>query len=133
MKPKQDSERAPALTVADVFFELFLPMLCAERHQALGRFRHKVELRLDGSTPRAWNLTGGSKAPWIRRGSVDDPDLVMSFEESLVSELVLGAEPDVEAALSSGRLRVEGDPKILLQLELTLSEATGIIGARLKR
>ncbi|MBI2378200.1 MAG: SCP2 sterol-binding domain-containing protein [Deltaproteobacteria bacterium] len=128
---ERPSKSPPALTVEDVFFELFLPMLCAERHQALARFEHAVELRLGGS-PRAWSLTGGTP-PWIRRGPASSPAVVMTFDAELVSELVVGLDPDVEQALATGRLRIEGDPKVLKQLELTLAEAKGIVAARLKR
>lgn len=123
----------PKLTEADILFELFLPMMCTERHQALALFKGKVELHMfGGETHRVWNLTGG-KPPWIQRGEIDGANLTVEIHADLVKAIVHGEEPDLEAAADQGLVRVGGDPKILKSLDFSLQEATGLVGTMLKR
>ncbi len=123
----------PKLNEADVLFELFLPMLCTERHEALASFKSKIHLRMfGGEAERDWNLTGGAP-PWIQRGAVDGAELTLELHEEIVKAIVRGEDPDLDAAMSGGQVRVSGDMKVLRSLEMSLEEATGIVGAMLKR
>lgn len=122
----------PKLSEADILFELFLPMLCAERHQALAVFKGKIVLHMTGDAPRSWNVTGG-KAPWVQRGALDSPDVEISFAPDIVQGIVRGAEPDIEAALAGGGIEIKGDAKVLKSFQMTMEEAKGIVGTMLNR
>jgi hypothetical protein len=124
--------RMAVLTEADVLFELFLPMLCESRAQALERFKGTIEFEMTGPTPRVWNLKGG-KRPWVNRGAVPDADVKVTISETLVKDLVLGRDPSLEQALTDGRLAISGKSKVLEAFDLTMADATGMLGTLLKR
>lgn len=120
-----------SLDEADVLFELFLPLLCETRADALQRFPHQVQLELR-DTPRVWTLHGGS-APFMRRGPADgEPDVVLRVTRDLVDDLVLGRDDDLELALQTGRLAVIGNVKALAALGMTFGEAQSALSTQLQ-
>jgi len=64
------------------------------------------ELRVDGKPLRILVKSGRVTAP---AGSEGEPDVVLDVEPAAISDLLSGVM-DVDEAVSSGRLRVEGDP-----------------------
>ena len=64
------------------------------------------ELRVDGKPLRILVKSGRVTAP---AGSEGEPDVILDVEPAAISDLLSGVM-DVDEAVSSGRLRVEGDP-----------------------
>lgn len=122
------------LTEADVLFELFLPMLCESRADALTHFKSQVQFYLRSTPPRAWVLKGGAR-PWLTRGELPEGQagLVVTVSEELVKQLVQGREPDLVLALQQGALGIKGELKVLEALDLTLGEARSVLQTLLHR
>ena len=122
----------PKLTEADILFELFLPMMCTEKHESMVHFKGKIELHMSGETPRVWNLTGGA-APYVQRGPIEGADLTITMTEQMVKDIVLGEDIKPEDALKSGAVTVSGDRAVLKSLQMSFEEATNLLGTMLKR
>lgn len=123
----------PKLTEADVLFELFLPLLCESRAEAMAHFKGCVHFFMRAEEPRSWTVTGGAK-PWLRRGMGERrPDVIVSVSEELVRDLVRGNEASLATAFADGKLAVKGDLKVLEAFEMTLADVSTALTTMLAR
>lgn len=123
----------PKLTEADVLFELFLPMLCESKAEAMAHFKGEIYFFMRAEEPRSWTLKGGKK-PWLKRGPGERlPDVVVTVTEDLVRDLVQGREPDLEEAVRDGRLGMKGNIEILQAFDMTLADVKRALDVVLRR
>lgn len=123
----------PKLTEADVLFELFLPLFCESKAEALAHFKGEVYFVMRSTPPRDWTMKGGAP-PFVKRGKgTREPDVEITLTEDLVSDIVLGRDVDPAQAIADGRLGLRGAVKALEALQLTFAEASSALSNMLKR
>lgn len=122
----------PSLTEADVLFEMFLPLLCAEHSKAMQKFSGEVLFEMSAPQPRFWTLRGGP-SPWVRRGRGEQPDVHIIVAESLVQDVVRGLDVDMTAALADGRIVTSGNIEVLVRLGFSWDEARRVLDGLLAR
>lgn len=121
------------LTEADVLFEMFLPLLCAEHTKSMLAFAGEVLFEMPAaSNSRFWTLRGG-QPPWVSRGRSEKPDAHIVIAERLVQDVVRGFDVDVNAALADGRIKASGNAQILMQLGISWGEAKRMLDGVLAR
>ena len=122
-----------SLTEADVFFELFVPLLLESKAAAMEQLHATVELRLRSTPPRIWNIRGGPR-PWMSRGACPkEPDVVIVFAQDFVSAIVQGRAPAIDDAIAKGQIGVHGRIDALNALGMTLSDAQSVLTTMLDR
>lgn len=123
----------PTLTEADVLFEMFLPLLCAEHTKAMQKFTGEVLFEMvTQPQSRFWTLRGG-ESPWVRRGKTAKPDAHVVVAEALVQDVVRGVDVDMNAALADGRILASGSVEVFVKLGFSWGEARRLLDGMLPR
>ena len=114
------------------FFEVILPALLGGRWPAVRAAGGVVQFRLiTGETYRSWFVDAASAAAEVIEGEHRSADVAITIDEPLVGPMLLG-ELDVDAALASGDVAIEGRAEVFTRWVELFTQDRSTIGVRVR-
>lgn len=107
----------PALTLEDVFFELFLPAFLVQHETQLHQLEACIQLSLCDQPTRHWHILTTGNKPSLHRGAPSQtPQLHIGFSPAVIERVVLGKQFSLPEALRSQEITVQAETGVLNRL-----------------
>lgn len=113
------------------FCDAILPAMIADLGRSCARVSAVVQLYVKGERADLARIVTLDEQPGVVEGEDPDADVILAIEERALPALLLG-DLDVETALASGDLEVEGDLDVLDRIAALLAGGASPLATRLR-